>query len=147
MSNGWDPFLGVQGGSDRGQRFPGPQHYTGGGLYPSDFGDTMGPLLIIAGVVAIALGVIGGLWVIARLSKLDEGIAIGVGLILGFYSCALGVLSFGMARILAATKALLRRPGPAPETAPAPTKCPGCGKAYPTDWTGKFCEECGASLF
>ncbi len=59
---------------------------------------------------------------------------------------AVGATILGLTDDERAAEAEVQRLAEAARQKPSAVRCPGCGKTYPLEFPGRFCEECGTKL-
>jgi hypothetical protein len=115
--------------------------------------ETLANTLRTVGYIVIVLGFIAAAVVVSKLSEAGmfspgglNAAAVIAAVIVAFYHFMFGVLCIGVSTLLEQTTTGMAAGSNANNPLKS-RKCGKCGKEYPSDYSGKFCEECGGGIY
>ena len=116
--------------------------------------ENYGNTIRILGWISIIVGVIIAIYLMAKASDAmfgGETMAI-IGVLFGMIFVMLGIIGVGVGQLLLTSSGDTRQKSPiAHRTTMRNTEsneivCPNCGEVYASNFSGQFCESCGALL-
>jgi hypothetical protein len=115
--------------------------------------ETLANILKPVGYIIIVLGFIAAAVVGSKMSEARlfspgglNAAAVITAVLVAFYHFMFGVLCIGVSALLE-RKMTFKAIGSNANSAVKSRKCGKCGKEYPADYSGKFCEECGGGIY